>query len=63
MRPVSTRPGPDGDLVRFLVDERDVIGFGTEAIGTDAGPGVFICPHPIRAIRTCTATDDMACSA
>ncbi len=32
-------PGPDADVVKFLVDERDVIGFGTETIGTDAGQG------------------------
>ena len=30
-------PGPDTKAVRFLVDERDVLGFGTETIGTDAG--------------------------
>jgi kynurenine formamidase len=30
-------PGPDPDCVRFLVEERDVHGFGTETIGTDAG--------------------------
>ncbi len=33
--PVS--PGPDPDCVRFLVEERDVAGFGTETVGTDAG--------------------------
>jgi kynurenine formamidase len=32
-------PGPDTDAVRFLVEERNVIGFGSEAIGTDAGQG------------------------
>jgi kynurenine formamidase len=30
-------PGPDVDCVRFLVEQRDVIGFGTECVGTDAG--------------------------
>lgn len=30
-------PGPDPDCVRFLVQERDVVGFGTECVGTDAG--------------------------
>lgn len=30
-------PGPDVACVRFLVEERDVIGFGTECVGTDAG--------------------------
>ncbi len=30
-------PGPDVACVRFLVDDRDVAGFGTECVGTDAG--------------------------
>ena len=30
-------PGPDPDCVRFLAHERDVAGFGTECVGTDAG--------------------------
>jgi kynurenine formamidase len=30
-------PGPDPDCVRFLANERDVAGFGTECVGTDAG--------------------------
>ncbi|TMH97426.1 MAG: cyclase family protein, partial [Betaproteobacteria bacterium] len=30
-------PGPDTDAVKFLVAERDLLGFGTESIGTDAG--------------------------
>ncbi len=30
-------PGPHPAAVRFLAEERDVIGFGTEAVGTDAG--------------------------
>jgi kynurenine formamidase len=37
-------PGPATELVRFLIDERDVIGFGTEAIGTDAGQGYHLKP-------------------
>ena len=36
-------PGPDADAVRFLI-ERDVIGFGTEAIGTDAGQAQHLNP-------------------
>ncbi|MBU1359970.1 MAG: cyclase family protein [Gammaproteobacteria bacterium] len=32
-------PGPSTEAVRFLVEERDVLGFGSEAIGTDAGQG------------------------
>ncbi len=40
-------PGPDGAVVRFLVDERDVLGFGTETIGTDAGQAAhFQPPYP-----------------
>jgi len=40
-------PGPDVAVVRFLVDERDVLGFGTETIGTDAGQAAhFQPPYP-----------------
>jgi kynurenine formamidase len=43
-------PGPDSQLPRFLAEERDVIGFGTEPVGTDAGqaycfPVPFPCHH------------------
>jgi kynurenine formamidase len=37
-------PGPDPDAVRFLVDERLVLGFGSEAIGTDAGQAFHLKP-------------------
>jgi kynurenine formamidase len=37
-------PGPDADVVRFLIDERDIIGFGSESIGTDAGQGANLRP-------------------
>lgn len=37
-------PGPDEEVVRFLVDERNVIGFGTETIGTDAGQAYHLRP-------------------
>ncbi|MFN0304564.1 MAG: cyclase family protein [Burkholderiales bacterium] len=37
-------PGPDAEVVQFLVRERDVIGFGTEAIGTDAGQAQYQRP-------------------
>ena len=30
-------PGPDPEVVKWLVEQRDVHGFGTETIGTDAG--------------------------
>jgi kynurenine formamidase len=40
-------PGPDPDCVRLLVNERDVLGFGTETIGTDAGQAAhFAPPYP-----------------
>lgn len=40
-------PGPTPEVIRFLVDERDIIGFGTETIGTDAGQGGhFLPPYP-----------------
>ena len=37
-------PGPSVDAVRFLIDERDVLGFGGEAIGTDAGQAQHLKP-------------------
>ncbi|AWK90123.1 cyclase family protein [Azospirillum thermophilum] len=37
-------PGPDPDAVRFLVEKRDVLGFGTETIGTDAGQAAHLTP-------------------
>jgi kynurenine formamidase len=37
-------PGPDVDVVKFLVNERNVIGFGSEAIGTDAGQAAHLNP-------------------
>ena len=40
-------PGPNTEAVRFLVEERDVHGFGVETIGTDAGKGgEFDPPYP-----------------
>ena len=40
-------PGPDVAAIEFLVEERDVIGFGTETIGTDAGQAFgFQPPFP-----------------
>lgn len=40
-------PGPDAGVMRFLVEERGIIGFGTETIGTDAGQaGHFSPPYP-----------------
>jgi kynurenine formamidase len=37
-------PGPDTNAVKFLVGERDVLGFGTESIGTDAGQAYHLRP-------------------
>jgi len=53
---------PAVDAVRFLVDDRDVAGFGSETIGTDAGQAYHLNP-PIRAITTCTARAVTASSA
>lgn len=40
-------PGPDPEAVRFMIEERDVFGFGTECIGTDAGQAfAFDPPYP-----------------
>ena len=40
-------PGPDASAIRFLLDERGVLGFGTETIGTDAGQAAhFRPPYP-----------------
>jgi kynurenine formamidase len=37
-------PGPDLGAVDFLVRERDIIGFGTETVGTDCGQGQHQSP-------------------
>jgi kynurenine formamidase len=37
-------PGPSPEAVRFLVEQRDVLGFGTETIGTDAGQAMHLTP-------------------
>lgn len=43
-------PGPSPAAVTFLVKERDVIGFGTETVGTDAGQAFrFDPPFPCHA--------------
>jgi kynurenine formamidase len=40
-------PGPSLEAVRFLAHERDVLGFGVETVGTDAGQaGGFDPPFP-----------------
>jgi kynurenine formamidase len=37
-------PGPDPDAIRFLIEQRDIIGFGVETIGTDAGQAHLMDP-------------------
>lgn len=37
-------PGPTPEAIRFLIDERDIRGFGTETVGTDAGQGAHYSP-------------------
>lgn len=37
-------PGPSVAAVKFLIEERDIIGFGSEAIGTDAGQAFHLRP-------------------
>ena len=37
-------PGPDVDVIKFFIEQRDVLGFGTEVIGTDAGQGFHLNP-------------------
>jgi kynurenine formamidase len=44
-------PGPHPDLVPFLAKERDVIGWGSEGVGTDAGQAYrFDPPFPCHTI-------------
>ncbi len=37
-------PGPTPEAVQFLVNHRNIRGFGTETIGTDAGQGAHYSP-------------------
>lgn len=37
-------PGPAADAVSFLIEQRDVVGFGTETVGTDAGQAQHLSP-------------------
>lgn len=40
-------PGPDAEVMEWLVHQRGILGFGTETIGTDAGQGGhFQPPYP-----------------
>ena len=43
-------PGPDADCARWLAEERPIVGFGVETVGTDAGAaGGFEPPFPAHA--------------
>ncbi|MGI9371213.1 MAG: cyclase family protein [Hyphomicrobiales bacterium] len=37
-------PGPDLAAIKFLIEERNIIGFGTETVGTDAGQAAHLSP-------------------
>jgi len=37
-------PGPTPAAIRFLIDQRDIRGFGVETVGTDAGQGSHYTP-------------------
>ena len=37
-------PGPTPEAIRLLVEQRDIRGFGTETVGTDAGQGMHYDP-------------------
>ena len=37
-------PGPTPEGIRFLINERNIRGFGTETVGTDAGQGPHYTP-------------------
>ena len=40
-------PGPNPEAIQFLINERNIRGFGTETVGTDAGQGVhYVPPYP-----------------
>lgn len=37
-------PGPDAAAMRLLIEERNIRGFGTETVGTDAGQAAHLSP-------------------
>jgi len=37
-------PGPSGEAVKFLIEQREALGFGVETIGTDAGQAHLLNP-------------------
>lgn len=55
-------PGPDLSAVRFLVEERQVLGFGSETIGTDAGQAAnFRPPYPCHSLMHGTGRFGLQC--
>ncbi|MDA5193254.1 cyclase family protein [Govanella unica] len=38
-------PGPDAEATLWMINERDVMGFGTECVGTDAGQAFLFEPQ------------------
>ena len=38
-------PGPDAEATLWLIEQRDVLGFGTEGVGTDAGQAFLFDPQ------------------
>lgn len=38
-------PGPDAEATLWMIKERDVLGFGTECVGTDAGQAFLFEPQ------------------
>lgn len=54
-------PGPTPEAIRFLIEERNIRGFGTETVGTDAGQGRTTCrPTPLTTF--CMARENTACN-
>ena len=55
-------PGPSAEAVRFLAEDRDVLGFGSEAIGTDAGQGYHLRPpYPCHSLMHGTGRYGLQC--
>lgn len=38
-------PGPDAEATLWMINDRDVLGFGTECVGTDAGQAFLFDPQ------------------
>ena len=54
----ANTPGPHPDLIPWLIEERDVVGFGSETVGTDAGQAAhfshpFPCHHLMHGAGRC----------